>query len=775
MGTRQPLLIVGPAYKNPSIPANNQRCVNWYPTSSGPNNPLEADNPMSKGRGLGPLLRTMGAKLLANVGDGVCRGTYGFTTSIGTIVNLAVIGAKVYKLNFDKDALTVSPTPLTGDLTTSSGVVKMVHNKQYVFFTCSNSDGTSSGASFWDYTAGDTLVTVSDGDFEGTQTTAMIDGYFFAAQPGTANCQTSNLNQPSGWNSTNTASFDSRGDVLVALGQTKGELWGFGTDSIEVWYDAANSPGFPFSKRVGSDIDVGCAAPYSVLSVNGVLIWLDSRRFLAMSDFSTFFRNQSSGYQIVKLSDESIDAEWAKYETVADAVASTYNDRGHIMYEITFPTANKTWVYDTTLSMWHERNYFDINTGEYSASRTNFYMQYDQWIIGGCLNSNSIYLLSREFVTDAGDAIHRIRTTKPFDNDFNETTINELEIRASTGVQPNSIYNSDEQLVLSTQIATINTNDLGVQADTYRMVFSAAPLPDTYGFDNTYLGDGEYQFIINGPSTGLIVGGLFPIREYVINDIDWSVIVGEITSIAPYPDSDYYILTVNKLPANREDLHRYFLPSAFLSPTSLMYETWTNIGLAGLTGGDSGVATLYDGTTETRTLDTVVPLTNGPYKYFFNANDVTASTVFFSTLNYVESVVLANTSTPIYIGDVLTITLDDASTALATVTNVNGNTLTISTAYIDSSTVSVGNAVVINRPVVYNNEPNISLRYSNDSGYTWSYRLTQSLGKVGNFNKRVIWGPLGSAWEWMAEFTVTDPCDVSIIDAAVNIDVEQTS
>lgn len=57
----------------------------------------------------------------------------------------------------------------------------------------------------------------------------------------------------------------------------------------------------------------------------------------------------------------------------------------------------------------------------------------------------------------------------------------------------------------------------------------------------------------------------------------------------------------------------------------------------------------------------------------------------------------------------------------------------------------------------YANEPQISLRYSNDGGKTWSAYLQQGLGKAGNYKKRIIWRRLGMARDRVWEVSISDP------------------
>jgi hypothetical protein len=57
------------------------------------------------------------------------------------------------------------------------------------------------------------------------------------------------------------------------------------------------------------------------------------------------------------------------------------------------------------------------------------------------------------------------------------------------------------------------------------------------------------------------------------------------------------------------------------------------------------------------------------------------------------------------------------------------------------------------------------LRYSNDGGYTWGKEIPRSLGKIGQYKKRVAWNALGSARQRAFEFSTTARVPVTLTDA----------
>lgn len=68
--------------------------------------------------------------------------------------------------------------------------------------------------------------------------------------------------------------------------------------------------------------------------------------------------------------------------------------------------------------------------------------------------------------------------------------------------------------------------------------------------------------------------------------------------------------------------------------------------------------------------------------------------------------------------------------------------------------------------------PQVMLRYSRDGGKTWSKEeLWRSLGKLGEYNKRLRWMKMGQGFQYTFELLITDPVFRTIIQA--HADMEQ--
>jgi hypothetical protein len=65
-------------------------------------------------------------------------------------------------------------------------------------------------------------------------------------------------------------------------------------------------------------------------------------------------------------------------------------------------------------------------------------------------------------------------------------------------------------------------------------------------------------------------------------------------------------------------------------------------------------------------------------------------------------------------------------------------------------------------------DPQIMMRYSDDGGHTWSSELWTSLGKIGDYTRRVKWNKLGRSRDRVYEISVSDPVFVQINAAYLN-------
>ena len=407
------LPLTGGSYKHPSIDVNYQRCVNMYPVTAGP-----------EGRGENALIPTRGLLLLTTLGIGPIR----CMITVGEFVYV-VSANTVYKLTINYLTKVVTTTTTIGTLTTSSGTVYAAANPTQIIFV----DGTASGYILT--ISSEAWAVIADGDFTAAGQVKFLDGYFLYNQVSTGKIWNSALNNGTSWAATDVLTASSSTDNVLALGKSKGELWVFGEDTTEIFYDAANASGSPLSVRTGLGMQIGCGAAASVVEIDDLLVWMDNRGYIVQSSVSPFIRSNNSGYTLKIISDDAVTAEFLSYRVRDDAIACTYNDRGHLMYQITFPTVKKTWVYDYNSKMWHERSYYNSFTDSDEAHLGQYYTQFHSLHLMGGQASGMIYLSSELYYDDNGVDIRRIRTTpvqfEPTEHKM--VVIDRLELRMGSG------------------------------------------------------------------------------------------------------------------------------------------------------------------------------------------------------------------------------------------------------------------------------------------------------------------------------------------------------
>jgi len=220
------------------------------------------------------------------------------------------------------------------------------------------------------------------------------------------------------------------------------QLWVFGTDSVEVWYNAGSAD-FPLERIQGAFNEIGCVSAYSIAKLDNGLFWL-----------GTDARGQgivyrANGYTGTRVSTHAIEYAIAQYGNISDAIAYTYQQEGHAFYVLTFPSGNATWVYDVSTQAWHERAGFDA--GQFMRHRSNCQCNFGGNIIVGDFENGNLYRFDLDVYADNGGVQKWLRSWRalpPGENNFKRTAHHTLQLNAETGVGLNTGQGSDPQVML---------------------------------------------------------------------------------------------------------------------------------------------------------------------------------------------------------------------------------------------------------------------------------------------------------------------------------------
>jgi hypothetical protein len=204
------------------------------------------------------------------------------------------------------------------------------------------------------------------------------------------------------WDSaTNPRRVTQKPDALSGIFTGWNEIFLWGTLACEVWQeDGVN----PISPLVGSIIECGLAAPYSVV----------------MADNSMFALGSLAGKRAVvhlqgrtpKVISEPIANVLQSYTTVSDAVGALCFVGGLNMYLLSFPTENVTWAYDIKTDVWCQWGTWNSALAADDVFAGRFHAYAKDWNKHYTLSPDGIlYEMDRSVFSDNGNPIHSsIRT-----------------------------------------------------------------------------------------------------------------------------------------------------------------------------------------------------------------------------------------------------------------------------------------------------------------------------------------------------------------------------
>lgn len=387
---------VGPAYEAPSLAVNAQRCINML---------LEVDKNQAKT----PLALygVPGLELLSVLGGGAVRDIVEVNGEL-----YGAVGQSFGRINPDWSFTAIGSFAGTGR-------VKLVSNGLQVLVV----DGVSGyvwsiGPATW------TQITDSGFVYGATQATYQ-DSYGIVGLPNTGQFGISGQYDFLTWAAIDFASAEGLPDNLSTVVSNHRLLHVFGTATLELWINSGAAT-FPFQRIDGGFYDVGCSAPSSAVVADDSVFWLGNNPQGALA----VFRMQGQSPQ--RISTVALENEIAAYARVDDAFAVGIDIRRHPCYVITFPSANRTWIYDSHSGAWTE--WLEWIGSEWGRFRLNcFAAAYGQLLVGD-YRDGRLYNLTFDAYTNAGDPIRCLRTSPYTSNNGDRLFHSRLELMVEPGV-----------------------------------------------------------------------------------------------------------------------------------------------------------------------------------------------------------------------------------------------------------------------------------------------------------------------------------------------------
>jgi hypothetical protein len=432
--------ILGSSYVARSVNAADARMVNLFPEIV----PEAGKEPAF-------LNRAPGLKLEVSVGVGPIRGLWQLGNNM-----YVVSGSQLYK---------VTPAYVVTLIGTVSGTgpVSMADNGTQLFVACN-------GPSFIYNSLTNVFQQITDPDFPGAVSVAYLDGYFVFNEPNSQKIWVTALLEGTLVDPLDFASAEGSPDGVVGLIADHNQLWVFGTNSIEVWYNSGNAD-FPFSRIQGGFNELGCAAAYAIAKMDNGLFWLGKD---ARGQGMVY---RANGYSGQRISTHAVEWHIQQYGNLSDTIGYTYQQDGHSFYVLIFPQADTTWVYDVATQAWHERAGFA--NGDFTRHRSNCQVFFGTKVLVGDYQNANIYSFDLDDYSDNGSIQKWLRSWRALptgQNNLKRTAHHSLQLDCESGVGLNgsmiaeTIYlqteasnflvtESDDKLIADQQTVVIQGSD----------------------------------------------------------------------------------------------------------------------------------------------------------------------------------------------------------------------------------------------------------------------------------------------------------------------------
>lgn len=408
------------AYTARSLIASAQRCVNLFPEV----NPKDINPPAAVTH-----YPTPGLTELVQPTTGVVRGIW--RASNGALI--CCIGPNVYFVD-----LVITPgVILMGTIPDADTPVSFSDNGVIGVL----SDGTAQGY-WWLISNNPVLTPIVDAAYYATDFVVYLDGFFIWNRRGTNQFFVS----PSFWNGTDPldaldiASKIGGPDQIIAIASIHRELWIIGQLTSEVWFNSGGLD-FPFERLPGVFLDHGMLRGYTLAQADVSLFWLSRDRQGQTMVF------QSREYGALRVSTHALEYAIQSYGDVTDAIGFCYQEEGHTFYVLTFPRADRTWVYDISTALWHERMWLDDNGVEH-RHRANCATNVYNMVVCGDHSNGRLYKWDLDNYTDNGDPIRRIRSMPHIVKDGKRISYDQFTADMQVGTPPELQDIEDPQVMV---------------------------------------------------------------------------------------------------------------------------------------------------------------------------------------------------------------------------------------------------------------------------------------------------------------------------------------
>lgn len=366
------------------------------------------------------------------------QGFTGTTTQAVVLPDVSTleVGSYFYVENTSTGVVTVKSS--------GSNAIQAMASGSLLALTCIAITGTGTASWEWTYVTnhvtGSSFAQITDTSFQGATQVTFMDSYLIFNKPNTQEFYLSPLAAVLPFNGLAVGSAEAAPDKLIGLIALQEQLYLFSQEHTEVFYDTGNFPD-PFSRIQGAVIEIGCMAAFSIAKIGNSVYWL------GQDENGRGVVYTAQGLQASRISTFAIEQEIVALGDLSNARAWTYQQAGHFFYCLNLPGDTRTWCYDVSTGLWHERAY--LTSGEYSRHLADCHAYAYSKNVVGDYSSGNVYSLERTVFSDNGNPIVRERAAPHISKDLIRLfhSMFQLDLQSGVGID-GSGQGSDPQAIL---------------------------------------------------------------------------------------------------------------------------------------------------------------------------------------------------------------------------------------------------------------------------------------------------------------------------------------
>lgn len=392
-----PVDLIGGFYTSDSLPWSCQDTVNWLPVMA----------EVAGTRTVSMFGTPPGLKPYQQIGTGPIRGMHDCEG-----LRLVVSGRYLFRISNTGVGIPIGLIP-------GVGRVQMTHNQFKTGYQVLIENGQGGGGYVYT-TSTDTFAKITDEGYPGSISSDYLDSYILGVEPQGRFWFHSNLADATDYSTLDRYEAESAPDRIVGLAANASEVVVFGQRTTEFFFNTGQATGTFQNRR--SSIARGCSSRHSIQKLDNSVFWL--------GDDGVVYR--LDGYAARPVSTRALEKAITGFNW-SEAIAFTWEDRGHKVYYLTLPDG-QTFGYDVITGLWHRRESYGL-----SRWRLSHTQKWGREWFGGDFQDGRLWELDWDYFLEGDQPIISERTSGVVADNQSALLLPNAELVLDTGHGPATI------------------------------------------------------------------------------------------------------------------------------------------------------------------------------------------------------------------------------------------------------------------------------------------------------------------------------------------------